>query len=621
MIRIIGALLICVISTLTFAQPKKADVEFVNGKHYYVHFVEKGQTVYSIHQLYNIPVDGIEKANNGLVDGLQIGQKILIPVALNNTKFYNSHTIKAGETLYGISKKYKCTVSDLKILNPELNNTGLQIGQLLKVPQLKQIDTEESTKEKIISDPLEYEVGDTIRVIESDSIVLHTVMKHETLYAISKRYMVSIESINLLNSIKKNKVKEGDELRIKVKNVNYEIVENNLEIDIIEKDTISDALAIIKKDKYNIALFLPLMLTKNQSYLDKPLRVAEVKEMYPTTKIAAGFYHGFLLAADSLTQAGLNVEIYIYDTKKDTNEVNKYLNEKEFNEMDLVVGAFYPKTIEVVSKFCKENKLPLVIPFKSNTKVLYQNPYVYKATSSNITLMNGMMDFILENYSGYNVSIIKPTMSSDMVLYEQARERFNTGVVSYTNAFNSKIIELTLGNANGRDINVKLRTDTVNIVVVPSINLKFISGVFTRLNNVLNLNPYAKEMKIIVFGLEDWNNYDDLDLKHRMRLHQHYASYRYLDYNLPKSTKMILSFRNKYGTDPDIYGVQGFDVGYYFLSAMYMYGENFNNYIENYSVDLVQNKFYFPRSTETDGRENQSISIIEYSDYQLLLKK
>lgn len=622
MIKFIGILIVIFVSTLTFAQPNKAEVETIGGKKYYVHFVEQGQTLYSIHKMYNVPVENISQANTGLETGLQIGQKILVPIPLDNQKFYGEHIVVKGETLYGISKKYKCSVADLKNLNPELNSDGISIGQVLKVPSASNNFKANIPKESIIKDPVEKAIpGDTINVTYSDSIITHTVLKHETLYSISKRYMVSIESINAINDIKKNKVKEGDKIKIKVKNVNYEIVENNLFQDTIKFDSTAINTGIVKKDKYQIALFLPLMLSKNQSYLDKPLKVGEVRELYPTTKIAAGFYHGFMLAADSLAQAGLNVEIFVYDTKKDTNTIATALKKPEFNTMDMIVGPFYPKTINFVARYCKQHSVPMVIPFNSGTKVLYENPNVFKATSSNMTLIDGMMDFIVENYSHYNIAIIKPSLASDLALYEEAREKFNTQISVKQNAMNSKIIELSLGNANGRDMNLKLRKDTVNVIVVPSTNLKFVSGVFTRLNNVLNLNPYAKNMKIIVFGLEDWNKYDDLDLKHRMRLHQHYASYRYIDYEADKTKKMILSFRKKYGTDPDVYGVQGFDVGYYFLSAMYLYGENFSDFINKYQVQTVQNNFSFPIDSEQNGRENKSVSIIEYSDYSLFLKK
>jgi hypothetical protein len=185
-------------------------------------------------------------------------------------------------------------------------------------------------------------------------------------------------------------------------------------------------------------------------------------------------------------------------------------------------------------------------------------------------------------------------------------------------AMTPKIKELTL-TSNWRDINSKLRKDTVNIIIVPSTNLKYVAGVLVALNKVLNNNPYAKNMKIVVFGLEDWNKFDDLDLKHRMRLHQHYASYRYIDYEAEKTKKMMLSYRKKYATDPQVYGVQGFDVGYYFLSALYLHGVNFESVIDNHKIETVQNEFYFPKNIDGNGHENHTVFIVEYSDYELVL--
>jgi LysM repeat protein len=604
-------------SILTFAQPGKAEVETVNGKKYYVHFVQKGQTLYAIHQMYNVPVGDIVRANNNLNEGLQIGQKILIPIPLDNSNYYGEHIVKKGETLYGISKQHKCTVDDLKTLNPELNETAISIGQKIKVPleTTSQPTEEVVSEEKIITDPVAQQ--NTPSITAQDSIIEHTVLPHETLYSISKRYMVSMQSIKELNGLKSTNVKEGDVLKIKVKKVNYEIIENPLDEPILIEDTLG--LPVIKKDKYKIALFLPLMLSENQSYMNKPLKPGQHPELHPTTKVAADFYHGFILAADSLTQAGLNVEIYVYDTKKDTNEIAKIFKKSEFNNIDLIVGPLFPKTINYVANYCKNHQVKMVIPFKAPTKVLYQNPYVYKATTSNITLMDGIVDYIVDKHAHHHISIFKPKASSDIALYEEARERYNSKIGNVSNVMTPKIQELTL-TSNWRDINSKLRKDTVNVIIVPSTNLKYVAGVLVALNKVLNNNPYAKNMKIVVFGLEDWNKFDDLDLKHRMRLHQHYASYRYVDYEAEKTKKMMLSYRKKYATDPQVYGIQGFDVGYYFLSALYLHGVNFESVIDKYKIEGVQNEFYFPKNIEGNGHENRTVYIVEYNDYQLVLK-
>lgn len=622
--KLVGLVLMTLISVVCFAQPGKVGVETVNGKKYYVHFIESGQTLYGIHQMYDVPVGDIARANNDLQDGLQIGQKILIPISTDNAIHYAQHIVVKGETLYGISKKYKCSVSSLKIINPELVSEGISIGQLLKVPlEAKEVITKPNINsgESLIAEPVD-SISQNHIINTSpfkDSIIIHTVLKHETLYSVSKRYMVSINDIKKLNYISNNSVKIGDELKIKVKRVNYSIVENDLEDAFGGYDSTLAFNGIHKKEKYKVALFLPLMLSRNQAYLDKPIKVGMVKELYSITKISSEFYHGFILAADSLVKAGLDVDIYVYDTQKDTLKIQKHLDKPEFKDIDLIVGPLFSKTINYLASYSKENKIPMIIPFKANSKVLYQNPMVFKATTSNLGLVEGIGDYTAKNMSHYKVFMVKPTQKSDLVLFEKVKDTYDSSIKSVVNPMSTSIVELKVGDSGGRSINIHLRKDTVNVIIVPSNDVKFVTGIFTRLNNVMNLNTYSKNMKIIVFGLEDWNKMNDIDLKHRVRLNQCYASYRYTDYEASRTNTVIKSYRTKYGTDPDIYGLQGFDVGYYFLSALYLYGENFTNYLQQHNIETIQNDFKFQNNLEGDGAENSSIKIIQYSNYDLKL--
>ncbi|MBL7898551.1 MAG: LysM peptidoglycan-binding domain-containing protein, partial [Crocinitomicaceae bacterium] len=121
--------------TLTFwvaAQPENAVVETINGKKYYVHIVEQGNTLYGIQTLYKTKMESILAANPGLNNNLTIGQKILVPVetgtTTNTAEHYGTHIVSQGETLYGISKKYGCKVDQLKALNPVVE-AGLSICQ------------------------------------------------------------------------------------------------------------------------------------------------------------------------------------------------------------------------------------------------------------------------------------------------------------------------------------------------------------------------------------------------------------------------------------------------------------------------------------------------------------
>ena len=122
--------------------------------------------------------------------------------------------------------------------------------------------------------------------------------------------------------------------------------------------------------------------------------------MYSITKISFDFYQGFLLAADSLSNAGLNIEIFVYDTRKDTAAIGKIFEQPEFNDMDLVVGPISRNTIDYTAKLCGQRQIRIVLPFNSDSDVLYQNPYVYKGVASNMTLLDGTVDYILEHHKG-----------------------------------------------------------------------------------------------------------------------------------------------------------------------------------------------------------------------------
>src|SRR5688500_12457211 len=66
---------------------------------------------------------------------------------------YFLHRVEKNETLYSVSKKYNVTVEELESLNPSLKKGVLKAGMLLRVPEkktetVKKTEVEEKEKEK-----------------------------------------------------------------------------------------------------------------------------------------------------------------------------------------------------------------------------------------------------------------------------------------------------------------------------------------------------------------------------------------------------------------------------------------------------------------------------------------
>ena len=119
----------------------------LNGKKYYLHKVEIGQTLYSVSKAYNINQEEIRSINNLTSNNLKLGQLLKIPYTKIKDKdtspdfFY--HKVKQGETLFSLSQKYYVSIEEIIESNPEVKY-GLKTDQILRIPN----NFKKSRKEK-----------------------------------------------------------------------------------------------------------------------------------------------------------------------------------------------------------------------------------------------------------------------------------------------------------------------------------------------------------------------------------------------------------------------------------------------------------------------------------------
>lgn len=165
---------------------------------YLVYIVKSGDNLWDIARKYNTTVSVLMSVNNLSSDKLKINQQLLIPkensVNIDITPGLGTkYTIKAGDTLYGIAKKFNVTVDDLKKVNNLTNNT-LTVGNILTIP----------TGESEVTE------------IETPSIggINYVVQKGDNLYSIANKYGVTIDQIKETNNLNSNLLQIGQILLI-----------------------------------------------------------------------------------------------------------------------------------------------------------------------------------------------------------------------------------------------------------------------------------------------------------------------------------------------------------------------------------------------------------------------
>lgn len=165
------------------------------------HIVGPKETLFGLSKQYNVSVEAIQNANQAiLVNGLQIGQELIIPNASNlKTEITSSskatHIVVAKESLFSIARQYNVSVEDLENLNKELLQNGLQIGQTISIPNKRKT------------------LDGRVRVINQETI-FHVVEPKETKFSIAKKYGVSIEQLESQNPEIVNGLIVGNKLAI-----------------------------------------------------------------------------------------------------------------------------------------------------------------------------------------------------------------------------------------------------------------------------------------------------------------------------------------------------------------------------------------------------------------------
>lgn len=212
-----------------------------------IHHVEKKETVSSIAKKFGIPAGNIVELNNlkNTKAKLRTGEEIRLPmtlVAYNDAKVkYEekpeaelaetgepvTHTVRAGESLFSIARRYGIDISSLRELNGMKSDDGnIRIGQTIiianKEESIAAADKEEAPEVQTKKIPTTVKTSDVplqSSVVKKKSentsrVVKHKVKKGESLGRIADDYAVSIESIRVLNRLKGSNIKIGQVLKI-----------------------------------------------------------------------------------------------------------------------------------------------------------------------------------------------------------------------------------------------------------------------------------------------------------------------------------------------------------------------------------------------------------------------
>ncbi len=141
--------------------------------------VKKGDSLWSIAKKYNTTVEQLKAANNLTSNLLNVGQTLKIPQIEISVEpgEYTVYIVKSGDNLYNIAKRYNLNVKDIVDYN-NLATTNLSVGQRLLIP--------------------------TSPTTPSEEYQTYIVKKGDNLYSIANRHNTTVDAIKSLNNLTSN---------------------------------------------------------------------------------------------------------------------------------------------------------------------------------------------------------------------------------------------------------------------------------------------------------------------------------------------------------------------------------------------------------------------------------
>lgn len=443
------------------------------------HTVVQGDNPYNIAKKYGMTVDELLKLNPKHKDGkLAIGDVLTIksdkaatPVVAKSApaEKVTSNTSASAlgkivllpkQTIYGITKQYRISETDLRKLNPELDS-HMKIGDEITLPlaSIKKYGGEQQAV--AVGKHAEPSVEKNITTITPTTVTTavegesYVIQSKDNYYRITKQFGISQQDLFALNpGLEEKGLKPGDTIKVKTSNTNntntdaaaepanpkakmdsgneksttssnvvagddyvtYTVQQGDTVFSIVNKFGVSiDELIALNPDlSHGLKTGMVLKIKKQDAaYVKKNGDALSVILMLPfgysTNEtqyrgMALDFLTGAKLAIERNARGGQKLDIKVVDSGNEASFKNS-LTQINPDNTDLIIGPFFKSNVIDVLDFTKNQKIPVVAPF-ANTPELYNYSNLIIVETNNQTYADKIVEEVKGIYSDQKIYVV-----------------------------------------------------------------------------------------------------------------------------------------------------------------------------------------------------------------------
>ncbi|CAN5426543.1 hypothetical protein BH11BAC3_BH11BAC3_34510 [soil metagenome] len=122
---------------------------------------------------------------------------------------------------------------------------------------------------------------------------------------------------------------------------------------------------------------------------------------------AVDFINGAELALDSLRTDTSKIEAYIYDTKSYISPVDKLINARKLDKLDLIIGSVKDQEYKQLAAFALKRNIPFISATYPNDGGITANPFLVVVNSTLKAHCEAIYSFVLQNHGTDKVFLVR----------------------------------------------------------------------------------------------------------------------------------------------------------------------------------------------------------------------
>ena len=424
--------------------------------------------------------------------------------------------------------------------------------------------------------------GDSL-IVKGNMYITHIVQPNETYISISNKYNVSIDELKLHNKNSRLYFKQkflipikstlADRLIFKDKAINKR--------GLVNYNSIQSKNNFDSKDTLDIAVLLPFYIAENDSLLSYLSKSNQFKEdIYKKSYMALQFLEGLIVASDSISKSGKQINLYIFDTKNDTNTIKEIIATGILESVNLIIGPVFTRNLSIVTKmYGRDKNIKIISPLSRNSNVLKHGNNIFQIIPPIKNQIDKIYQYISKQYKKEKVLILAKK--------EELKYANNYKSLFKKEKRKSKICIFDGLNTITKDTICQFLSNHDYLVLIPSNDRSFVSKIISSLGTI--------DTNMIVFGLDKWHSFENMDIETLMKLNVHFPDPYFFNYD--DNMRFISLFQQNFYALPDKYAQIAFK------QAMYFFGG--------------KGDYRFKKYYTKGGFANYKFPIVMYKDYSI----